>query len=81
MYCDVSNRVDWRPLPDVDGRGMCRGGQSERDNKAAEESGYTLPLGCDRPPRWCDVHHIIFWTLGDRTDLTNGVLLCGFATI
>jgi hypothetical protein len=41
------------------------------------DGGCAFP-GCDRPPRWCDVHHIIFWTLGGRTDLTNGVLLCGF---
>jgi hypothetical protein len=32
--------------------------------------------GCDRPPRWCDGHHILHWILGGRTDLANGVLLC-----
>jgi hypothetical protein len=31
---------------------------------------------CDRPPRWCDGHHVRPWTRGGRTDLTNLVLLC-----
>jgi hypothetical protein len=34
--------------------------------------------GCDRPPRWCDGHHILHWADGGVTDLTNSVLLCGF---
>jgi Domain of unknown function (DUF222)/HNH endonuclease len=33
--------------------------------------------GCDRPPRWCDVHHIVFWAHGGSTDRDNGVALCG----
>ncbi len=33
--------------------------------------------GCDRPPRWCDVHHIVFWARGGSTDRDNGVALCG----
>jgi hypothetical protein len=33
--------------------------------------------GCDRPPRWCDAHHIISWTDGGPTNLNNLVLLCG----
>ncbi|MGV9214954.1 DUF222 domain-containing protein [Micromonospora sp. RB23] len=33
--------------------------------------------GCDRPPRWCDAHHIHHWTDGGHTSLTNSVLLCG----
>jgi hypothetical protein len=34
--------------------------------------------GCDRPPRWCDVHHVVPWWAGGPTDRDNGVLLCGF---
>lgn len=34
--------------------------------------------GCDRPPRWCDVHHILFWSRGGSTDRDNGVALCGY---
>ncbi|MEU7610195.1 DUF222 domain-containing protein [Micromonospora sp. NPDC049204] len=33
--------------------------------------------GCDRPPRWCDGHHIRHWTDGGPTSLDNAVLLCG----
>ncbi|MFL6128429.1 MAG: DUF222 domain-containing protein [Mycobacteriales bacterium] len=32
--------------------------------------------GCDRPPGWCDAHHIRPWATGGPTTLTNGVLLC-----
>jgi hypothetical protein len=33
--------------------------------------------GCDRPPRWCDGHHMISWADGGPTSLNNAVLLCG----
>ncbi|MGN9906564.1 DUF222 domain-containing protein [Phytohabitans sp. LJ34] len=33
--------------------------------------------GCDRPPRWCDGHHIRAWIEGGPTSLDNSVLLCG----
>ncbi|MEU5914341.1 DUF222 domain-containing protein [Micromonospora sp. NPDC047527] len=32
--------------------------------------------GCDRPPRWCDAHHIHHWANGGDTSLRNAVLLC-----
>lgn len=35
-------------------------------------------LGCDRPPQWCDIHHIKHWLRGGRTCVENGVLLCRF---
>jgi hypothetical protein len=34
--------------------------------------------GCDRPPRWCQGHHIQHWSNGGPTDLGNLVLLCGY---
>jgi hypothetical protein len=33
---------------------------------------------CDRPSRWTDAHHIRSWADGGRTDVDNGVLLCGY---
>ena len=41
------------------------------------DGGCAFP-GCDRPQRWCDVHHINPWSEGGSTDLDNGVALCGF---
>jgi Domain of unknown function (DUF222)/HNH endonuclease len=32
--------------------------------------------GCDRPPVWCDAHHIVHWEDGGPTDLCNLILLC-----
>ena len=40
------------------------------------DGGCTFPA-CDRPPRWCDSHHIKHWADGGPTDLDNLVLLCG----
>ncbi|MGC5310602.1 DUF222 domain-containing protein [Micromonospora zamorensis] len=39
------------------------------------DGGCAFP-GCDRPPRWCDAHHIHHWADGGPTNLTNAVLLC-----
>ncbi len=33
-------------------------------------------LGCDRPPNWCDAHHIVPWAKGGATRLANLMLLC-----
>lgn len=32
--------------------------------------------GCDRPPSWTDAHHLIYWSDGGPTCLTNLCLLC-----
>ncbi len=31
---------------------------------------------CDRPPAWCDAHHVVHWANGGVTALSNLVLLC-----
>ncbi len=33
--------------------------------------------GCDRPPEWCDGHHILGFAQGGSTAVDNGVLICG----
>jgi hypothetical protein len=42
----------------------------------ARDGGCTFP-GCDKPPEWCQRHHITAWADGGRTDLDNLTLLCG----
>jgi hypothetical protein len=32
--------------------------------------------GCDRPPPWCEAHHLVHWLEGGPTDLPNLALLC-----
>jgi hypothetical protein len=39
------------------------------------DGGCAFPA-CDRPPRWCDGHHIVHWADGGTTDMRNAVLLC-----
>ena len=31
---------------------------------------------CDRPPHWCDVHHVDEWALGGNTDVARMCCLC-----
>ena len=43
---------------------------------AARDGGCLFP-GCDRPPSWCEAHHIDHWQRDrGKTDLDRGVLLC-----
>ena len=32
---------------------------------------------CNRPPAWCDGHHVVWWTRGGKTALGNLALVCG----
>lgn len=43
----------------------------------ARDGGCTFP-GCDRPPQWCDRHHVTEWIAGGVTDLDNLTLLCRY---
>lgn len=49
--------------------------RGQRRALAARDGGCRAP-GCDAPVGWCDAHHIIPWSEGGRTDITNGILLC-----
>jgi len=40
------------------------------------DRGCSFP-GCDRPPKWCDAHHVKYWADGGPTEIGNMVLLCG----
>ncbi|MBO1756719.1 HNH endonuclease signature motif containing protein [Allobranchiibius sp. CTAmp26] len=39
------------------------------------DKGCTFP-GCDRPPDWCEAHHVTPWWAGGKTNLANAALLC-----
>ena len=38
--------------------------------------GGCVVAGCDRPPAWCEAHHLRHWLHGGPTDLENLALLC-----
>lgn len=42
---------------------------------AARDGGCVHP-DCDRPPSWCEAHHLREWADGGATSIDNGVLLC-----
>jgi hypothetical protein len=43
---------------------------------ATRDGGCRFP-GCDRPPSWCEAHHINEWKKDHgRTDVADGILLC-----
>jgi hypothetical protein len=42
----------------------------------AIRDGGCLWAGCERPPSWCEAHHIDHYADGGCTDLERGVLLC-----
>jgi len=78
ISCDASlTRVvfgpDSRPL-DV-GRTKRLVTPSQRLAVMARDLHCVFPT-CDRPDRWCDVHHIIPWSENGQTAIDNLVLLC-----
>ncbi|MCQ9367097.1 HNH endonuclease [Brevibacterium sp. 91QC2O2] len=44
---------------------------------AARDRGCTFP-GCDMPVGWCDAHHMIPWSSGGPTTVSNLTLACRF---
>jgi hypothetical protein len=50
---------------------------AQRAALAVRDGGCTFP-GCDRPPAWCEAHHLRPWSDGGPTDLSHGALLCPF---
>lgn len=68
-------------LFDDDGRSMKVGRASrlftrKQQIAMAARDGGCLIDGCDRPPSWCEAHHIDEWSHGGNTDVDDGVLLC-----
>jgi Domain of unknown function (DUF222)/HNH endonuclease len=48
---------------------------AQRTALSVRDGGCRFP-GCDRPPAWCEAHHLRHWLHGGATDLDNLVLLC-----
>ena len=50
--------------------------RAQRLALAARDGGCRWP-GCERPPSWCEAHHINHWHRdGGKTDIADGILLC-----
>lgn len=43
----------------------------------ARDRGCVAP-GCDRPPEWCEAHHLVHWANGGATSIDNTALVCGY---
>jgi len=56
-------------------RAQRRASATQRRLLWLRDGGCSFP-GCDRPPGWCEAHHIVFWDDGGPTDLENLTLLC-----
>lgn len=66
---------DGKQVVDV-GRELRLFTKRQRIGLAARDGGCRFP-GCDRPPSWCEAHHINEWYRDHgRTDVADGVLLC-----
>ena len=59
------------------GRKRRLGSPSQRAALAARDRGCTFP-GCDRSAARSEIHHVIAWADGGRTDLDNLAIACGY---
>jgi hypothetical protein len=80
---ELADQADVVPVV-LDSTGILAYGQARRTATvgqryalAARDKGCCFP-GCDAPPGWTQVHHVVPWTLGGGTDLDNECLLCGY---
>jgi len=49
--------------------------RAQRNALIVRDGGRVFP-GCDRPPSWCDGHHVIHWLNHGPSELWNLTLLC-----
>ena len=67
--------LDGRSVPIDLGRARRPFTGATRTAVILRDRGCAVP-GCDRPSRWCHIHHIQFWAYGGHTNRDNGVALC-----
>ncbi len=67
--------VDGDQVPLALGRAVRLATLAQRRALAVRDRGCVFP-GCDRPPGWCDAHHVELYEAGGFTDLPNLILLC-----
>jgi HNH endonuclease len=48
---------------------------AQRNALVVRDGGCAFPA-CERPPGWCEAHHLVHWLHGGPTDLPNLALLC-----
>jgi Domain of unknown function (DUF222)/HNH endonuclease len=48
---------------------------AQRAALTVRDRGCAFP-DCDRPPAWCEAHHLVHWLHGGPTDLPNLALVC-----
>ena len=78
LACDANvTRVitDARSEPIDVGRRTKLVSSSLRRAVVVRDRGCRFP-GCERPPGWCDAHHVRHWADGGETSLANLLLLC-----
>lgn len=79
MCCDaeiVPVILDSRSKPLDVGRRSRLATRSQREALLLRDRGCTFP-GCTAPPEWTQAHHIVHWSDGGRTVVSNLALLCG----
>lgn len=59
------------------GRSAYRASLAQRRALEIRDQGCVNPT-CNAPPAWCDVHHVVPFALGGRTDTNAMVLVCAF---
>jgi hypothetical protein len=78
LLCDCSvSRVVTGPESEVLDVGRSRRTipPSLRRALIVRDGGCAFP-SCNRPPGWCDAHHLVHWADGGATSIGNTVLLC-----
>jgi hypothetical protein len=78
LGCDASvARIVLAPdsVPIDVGRSRRLFSAAQRRALAVRDGGCRWP-GCGRPARYTDAHHVVPWSCGGSSDLTNAVLLC-----